>query len=105
MTTSRPCPAHTPPARPDLAYPASTAAPLGPTQTVLVEFVEETRHRVHMQIPAGLALDDIEAALPNLLATSPEDGFIDFNRYIEHVEILPAGGAVHGGFAPLCPQD
>lgn len=89
MKPTRPCPAHTPPPRRDLAYPATTVPRLiGPTKTVVVEFVEETRHRLRLQVPAELAAEDIEAALPNMLAVRHDDGFIDLNRYIEHVDIL-----------------
>lgn len=101
MKPTRPCPAHTPPAPRDLAYPASSVPRrIGPTKTVVVEFVEETRYRLRLQVPAELAADDIEAALPNIVAMSHDDGFIDLNRYIERVDILP-GDAARAGAFPL----
>lgn len=93
MNHVRPCPAHTP-RRPDVAFSAATLSEGGAAmKTVVVEFVEETRHRVRLQVPADCDLDDIEADLPNMLAATFEDGFIDLARHIERVEVLDCAPA------------
>ena len=95
MTTHRPCPAHTPNRR-DVAFPpARPAVDLAGTKTVVVEFVEESRHRVQLQVPADCSIDDIEAALSNMLADENLDGFVDLVRHIEHVEVLRTNSATH----------
>ncbi len=73
----------------DIAFPADQhRLDGGAVKTVLVEFVEETRHRVRLQVPADCDLEGIEAALPNILAADNLDGFVDLLRHIERVEIL-----------------
>jgi len=93
MNQFRPCPAHTPNRR-DVAFSAAQALEAdAPMKTVVVEFVEETRHRVRLQVPAECDLDDIEADLPNMLASNFDDGFIDLVRHIERVDILDSAPA------------
>ena len=93
MNHFRTCPAHTP-SRRDMAFSAAQAPEAGaPMKTVVVEFVEETRHRVRLQVPVDGDLDDIEADLPNMLAANLADGFIDLVRHIERVDILDCAPA------------
>ena len=92
MDYSRPCPAHTS-SRRDIGFSDVQTPHEGPVKTVLVEFVEETRHRVRLQVPADRGIDDIEADLPNVLALRHEDGFVDMIRHIEQVKILEADRA------------
>lgn len=92
MNHLRPCPAHTP-ARRDIAFSAAQSPTPTPMKTVEVEFVEEIRHRVRLQVPADYNLDDIEADLPNMLASTVEDGFIDLVHHIERVDILDSAPA------------